>query len=115
MTDPVWIDPKETDTSARAKQIASTLGREEADAHIAKIKKEGLDHYHEGVCAYWPDYCEGNTKFVKYRSAATAYSWDGVGPDPNGPILLCDSCYEEYTEHWKEQWDAYYDAIGPVY
>lgn len=51
--------------------------------------------------------CECRCK-VRWRSAMTAYHWEGEGEDPNHPVLLCEDCAEEYHDYWNEMWADYY-------
>ena len=60
--------------------------------------------YHIGKCA---GYCNRIAQ-IKLREALTNYYWEGDGDDPNTPVLFCDSCYEEYSDFWNEQWEEYY-------
>jgi hypothetical protein len=58
-------------------------------------------------CEYCP--CVGWD--VRARSAATAYSWNGEGENPNRDIVLCDTCSADYYEHWEEQWAEYHRGL----
>lgn len=64
----------------------------------------------------WAGYsgCDGS-QLALYRSAMTAYHFDGqMGSeeDPNKPMALCDSCWEDYREYWQSKWNEYYSSLG---
>ena len=40
----------------------------------------------------------------------TAYDWNGKGEDPNRNPVLCESCADEYNEHWDDMWNEYYSG-----
>jgi len=54
--------------------------------------------------------------FVKINlelcTAATHYSWDGTGENPNRPMTLCQYCKEKYYDHWDEMWKEYRFSQG---
>ncbi len=62
------------------------------------------------------EYCEGFEgpcfeTDTQVKPAMTAYSWDGVGEDPNRSLILCDRCADAYYDHWQYMWDEYYSGL----
>jgi hypothetical protein len=57
--------------------------------------------------------CEhcGGANEVQEHHARTAYSWDGVGENPNAPLALCASCAEAHHERWDAMWDEYHQGL----
>jgi hypothetical protein len=47
-----------------------------------------------------------------WTPAATAYAWDGLGPDPNRSRWLCAEHHREYNEYWQAMWDEYNYSRG---
>ena len=52
--------------------------------------------------------CPGKTISVP---SMTAYSWDGIGRDPNEDLMLCKDCGSEYTENMLDQLNTYYSGL----
>jgi hypothetical protein len=53
----------------------------------------------------------GDREGVRMIPAMTAYHVEPGEPDLNAPLLLCDSCREDYTSYWTERWDEYHRGL----
>ncbi len=55
--------------------------------------------------------CCETAENVKMESSRTAYSWDGVGENPNADIPLCTGCAIDHHKYWDEMWAQYYGGL----
>ena len=63
-------------------------------------------------CEYEEEgHCSGE---IRNCHAMTAYHFEGIKnspEDPNKDFIACDGHYEDYAQHWQEQWDEYYGMV----
>ena len=55
--------------------------------------------------------CNIESENVHSHQVMTQYSWNGKGIDPNEDIILCEKCWTEYCDYWKEKWNDYYGGL----